>query len=568
MAKTPRFQYNKSDERKYAAQLRKIARHIGDIIKSHTNEDGIIPEEEYSSLTRVADLYAKAIEPWAQKVSWQMLTGVATKNKNDWMSLSDFIGKGIEKIVRSDPVSAILKDRQAEQVKLIKSIPIEAAERAKQLSVEVFTQGRRVGEAAQMIADSTGVSQARANVIARTETAKTNHDVSMARAKAIDVQKYSWETMQDEAVRPSHADLQGEIFDIDNPPDIEGEGPHGPGDWINCFPGSAKINSVSFIEKLYRRAYSGILISLVLDNGVVLSATPNHPILTENGFVAINAINKGENLVGMSDKGIEMIHPYVNRDYPTFYEIFNALNLSPAFLRSASIGGKFHGDITDQEVDIISPNRELISEIYSSVIKKMVKLGLSEADSMLCNFILIGDSGNLELLKSSYSSHASLMRGFNLACSLLIGHFTPFELLCFTLGSQFNYFEQMASDDPSADAVMFGDCVLAYSLLVHGLDFIHAKIDSVRTILSKFWELKPEFNKMPPKSWWSNTDLRSSLLNADAGVNKVFCVTDKIVTNFSGHVYNFETKTGYYHANNILSSNCRCFPAYILDKYI
>lgn len=234
MAKTPRFQYNRSEERKYAAQLRKIARHIGDIIKSHTNDDGIIPENEYDSLTRAAELYSKAIEPWASKVSWQMLTGVATKNKNDWLSLSDLIGKQLDKIIRNDPVSSILKDRQAVQINLIKSIPVEAAERAKQLSVEVYTQGRRTEEAAQMIADSTGVSQSRANVIARTETAKTNHDVSMARAKAIDVQKYSWETMQDEAVRPSHADLQGEIFDIDNPPEIEGEGAHGPGDSIQC----------------------------------------------------------------------------------------------------------------------------------------------------------------------------------------------------------------------------------------------------------------------------------------------------------------------------------------------
>jgi SPP1 gp7 family putative phage head morphogenesis protein len=234
MAKTPKFQYRKSEEKKYAAQLKKIARHIGDIIDSHTDDDGIIPELEQASLMRAASLYSDAIEPWAKKVAWQMISAVSAKNKNDWLSISSIIGKGMESIVKSDNVSALLKDRQAEQVALIKTIPIDAAERAKQLSIETYTQGRRIDEAARMISESTGVSQARAAVIARTETAKTNHDVSMARAKSIGVQKYTWETMQDEAVRPTHEELQGEIFDIDNPPEIEGEGAHGPGDWINC----------------------------------------------------------------------------------------------------------------------------------------------------------------------------------------------------------------------------------------------------------------------------------------------------------------------------------------------
>lgn len=234
MARTPRFQYDKSAERRYGDQLKKIARHVGDLIKAHTNADGIISEDDYHDLIRSADLYAQAIEPWAAKVSWQMITAVSTKNKKDWTSLSDLIGKRIDAIAKSDPVAGLLRDRQMEQVKLIKSIPTDAAERAKQLSVETFTQGRRIDEAASMIADSTGVARSRATTIARTETAKTNHDVSMARAKSIAVTKYSWETMQDEVVRPTHEALQGEIFDIDDPPEIEGEGAHGPGDWINC----------------------------------------------------------------------------------------------------------------------------------------------------------------------------------------------------------------------------------------------------------------------------------------------------------------------------------------------
>ena len=62
-----------------------------------------------------------------------------------------------------------------------------------------------------------GLSTARAKLIARTEVAKLNGQISKSRQESLGVPEYDWSTSGDERVRPSHKVLNGKICRWDDP---------------------------------------------------------------------------------------------------------------------------------------------------------------------------------------------------------------------------------------------------------------------------------------------------------------------------------------------------------------
>jgi SPP1 gp7 family putative phage head morphogenesis protein len=131
-------------------------------------------------------------------------------------------------------VGDVMKLIQRRQVELIKSLPIEAGLRAQKLSQEAVMGGKRADEVAAELMKSGEVTESRATLIARTEIAKANAALTQARAGYVGATHYIWRTAEDGDVRESHAVMEGKIFRFDDPPYVEGEGNHGPGEFPNC----------------------------------------------------------------------------------------------------------------------------------------------------------------------------------------------------------------------------------------------------------------------------------------------------------------------------------------------
>jgi len=234
MAKqTPLFSASQSAERRYTAQLKKIAKHSSELIMKHLeDEDGAITDTD--EILRVAKYYSEAITPFARKTASQMLMSVANASARAWAANSIKIGNLAKEAIKSDAVAPTITALRARQVELIKSIPTEAAERVHSLALEQSIGGRRSEEIQEEIARTGEVTANRAKLIARTEVARSNSVINATRAKSIGATHYVWETMEDEAVRPSHEEMAGNIYAYDDPPEVEGEGNHGPGDFPNC----------------------------------------------------------------------------------------------------------------------------------------------------------------------------------------------------------------------------------------------------------------------------------------------------------------------------------------------
>ena len=237
--KKPPFGHPNAIEQRYAAQLKRVARHSGAITKSHTDEAGLITSEAATYMAAMK-AYSEVITPWANRVAAQMIEAVNVSNAKDWSKLSKSIGRELRKEYMTTAGGAKARAMHAESVNLIKSIPVDAAVRAQDLSREAMLGGRRPDEVAKMIAETGDVSASRATLIARTETAKANAMFTQARAQAIGADRYYWRSVEDESVRDSHVTMngrssQGESFTFEPPPEVDDDfGSYNPGEVPNC----------------------------------------------------------------------------------------------------------------------------------------------------------------------------------------------------------------------------------------------------------------------------------------------------------------------------------------------
>lgn len=219
-------------ETQYAVKLRKIARHVGDIIRAFTPGD----PAGVSQLQHILGHYANVVlRPWAQSAATRMIAEVSRRDEQAWFKTARVLGRGLRQEIYNAPVGDIVRELLAQQVHYITSIPTEAAQRVHELTQELVAGGRRADEIVPLIMNMGNVTIARANLIARTETARTASALQTARAKHIGATHFVWHTARDWRVRPLHKKLEGRTFAFDDPPIIGENGQTGlPGTIFNC----------------------------------------------------------------------------------------------------------------------------------------------------------------------------------------------------------------------------------------------------------------------------------------------------------------------------------------------
>lgn len=228
----PNFAGRRIAERHYYNYMKRVIREIDRIVKLYYNpEDALNVARLYQAL----NLYADTLEPWAKKAARKLIRDCNSANLLDWQRVSSKLGRQFrESYKEGDPVFQTALALQDAEVGLIKSLPLEAASRAQRMAQEYVANGRRHEDLAKQILASSNVADSRAKCIARTEMAKANTMLTKSRAESIGVKYFIWRTAEDEIVRETHAELEGKMFSFDDPPYIEGEGAHLPGDIWNC----------------------------------------------------------------------------------------------------------------------------------------------------------------------------------------------------------------------------------------------------------------------------------------------------------------------------------------------
>lgn len=247
------------------------------------------------------------------------------------------------------------------------------------------------------------------------------------------------------------------------------------------------------------REYVGELVTIEVATGKKLSATPNHPVATPRGWVAISELNEGDEVLYSLDPNWS---PKVNHVIPTIKQV--AKSLPVVLARVPGSTEDFHGDGSDGEVTVVRAdgflcNHRTIRNLGEEISEDPLPLG--ESGVGLDSF----SSGNLGL-------HA---HGF--APQRVVG--TPSQAL---------------------------------ALLNRGTG--HASVHRFATVP---W-LDTQTKQAVADQLASDADgFCQSLLALTGEV-----ATTKIVKvyrgHFNGHVYNLETVDGYYVAESIITHNCRC----------
>lgn len=216
--------------------LRKIARVSSHIVEAHI--DGTVLKNA-SQMMKALEDYSKVITPWATRKSSQMIEQVMKSNKRAYNNKSKILGLQLKLHVAERDVGRTAEALMREQVELIKSIPLEAGKRAQTLSLEGFYAGKRSDEIATELMDTHGVTESRAVLIARTETARANASINQSRAVSLGSNQYRWHNSGDGNVRQSHKSyrgkkLEGMIFSWDSPPTLDDGMTGHPGTFPNC----------------------------------------------------------------------------------------------------------------------------------------------------------------------------------------------------------------------------------------------------------------------------------------------------------------------------------------------
>jgi len=216
------FAPSRAAERAYFQQLRSVADKVAGLLK------GGDPQAVQS---RLRD-YAKALAPWARQAAANMVRGVARKNDASWRAAAERWGIDLRGMLQAD-VTATITARVQENVRLIKSLPGEAADRVGELAQKALLEGGRADTIAEEIAAQGDVTRHRARVIATTEVSKAGTALTRARAEAVGSEGYIWRTARDGDVRPSHAAMEGRFVRWDRPPTLDGMTGHA-GEFPNC----------------------------------------------------------------------------------------------------------------------------------------------------------------------------------------------------------------------------------------------------------------------------------------------------------------------------------------------
>ena len=224
------FRASRKVEQQFAVKLRKIANHIGEIVSS-------IADGTLSSALKIGELMARfseALVPWAEAVTRRMHLEIDARDKKQWVKYAEQMGVALREEVTTTPVGDVMRQLMAEQVSLIKSIPLEAAQRVHELTLKGLSDGTRSKEIADEIMRTGLVTRSRAITIARTETARTSSILTQVRAQKVGSTEFIWRTARDANVRASHKKLEGKTFRWDDPPECDPGHRALPGQIWNC----------------------------------------------------------------------------------------------------------------------------------------------------------------------------------------------------------------------------------------------------------------------------------------------------------------------------------------------
>ncbi|EIW3591774.1 hypothetical protein Q6I31_002689 [Salmonella enterica] len=162
-----------------------------------------------------------------------MFAQVEQEEWRQWKSVSEEIGAGLRHVVGNTPVGQVAQDVIYRQIQLMKSLPLEAADRVMDIqkrAMQAVIAGERPDQLYEMIMVSGDVAAGGARTIVRTEIGRATSALTQARALAVGSEGYWWR-IKGAGTRDSHYKMRNKFVRWDSPPTLDGMTGH-----AGCLP--------------------------------------------------------------------------------------------------------------------------------------------------------------------------------------------------------------------------------------------------------------------------------------------------------------------------------------------
>lgn len=363
--------------------------------------------------------------------------------------------------------------------------------------------------------------------------------------------------------RPEHARWQGRVYSLDGDVTIDGkrykdfyrETGYGKVDGLggaNCVPGSALVSGPD-VQVAYRRKYEGDVVVIHTAFGDELTATPNHPVLTDKGWIPAQLVQEGDHVFRacFRDRVPLSVGPHDDHAPSPIAEVFDSLRDSSEIHSLLGSPADFHGDgAPDSEIDVVFSDGLLMDDVKPPRADHVPEQGLHLTTGSAGS--LPAESAALKVsIGATHPPHGIVRRSRERGPFLrahagqpcahgggaVLGRVTP-------LG-------KTTTDDRVASAhensyVMLGDARLVQP---HHLDVVEIAPSSVSS--------KTEFAESTPDDLPADPEHVAYSVEGEAFLVEPCEVIGVHRDSFSGHVYNLSTRGGWYFADGIVTHNCR-----------
>ena len=359
----------------------------------------------------------------------------------------------------------------------------------------------------------------RAETIARTESIRATSYGAVARAQDVldrhpelDVIK-TWIATDDERTRDTHRDLDGkEVTGIQTPFKTSADAlirwpvdEDAPADeTINCLLPGTRVFAPELLA-VSRREFDGDVIIFQTSNGAQLSCTVNHPILTQSGWTAAQFLQEGDRVICGNRRDWTAEIDDDEQRHPRIEDLEHALRIAGGPVTSkVGVGMDFHGEGIGGQIDVTIADDDLMRADHALSREHVAEYAFGGADLMADPLTC---SSRLSAPLSRFLATADIsMSGSDLRLATALRHLRPFQSLSLTAA-------------PNSAAVYQQEAI----------------------------------NRGP-----GHAELLRQCIDGGSGVIELEQITRITRQRWSGHVYNLQTRSGLYFAENIGNHNCRC----------
>lgn len=470
---------------------------------------------------------------------------------------ANFNKRGLSKAEKNQ-LTAIY-ERNLSLIKTIPSHTIESYRETMLKQVDNFDR-EALEKQAKTIAK---ISKRRAKLIARDQTQKAVSGYQRARAEALGFEYYVWQTSQDERVstgKGGHRQLNGRIFKYSEPTAIiDAYGNKGNvSDRVNCLPTGQGIDFTNRPLKLFRSVGSfneASVIEISTSAGRFI-VTSDHKMLTSNGWVCADSLNKGDYILKAVNQSPLAFHINFNQNSVIVSDLFNFI------FESLQIAGSFRECLTFFRVGAagnFNENIRVNEKVYIIDIECFLRdcVNIVFSERFMQNYLPDSTMRIFfnRFISGLFSAFGGINGGFNtpfatpnfiVSClcyfSDIIGGgiFKANDIRLTSVADFITHILQSFNNASPSNIQDFGHFKDAITRDIAIFNFLCAYVFII------FWNL---FNRFK---------LDNSSIKLKHRKTKKIKIIDIKRLKMDTHIYSLECECGYYTIKNTINKNCRC----------